>query len=179
MYVRLGFAIAAHTKPDIYLIDEVLSVGDEAFQQKCLDTLAEHRAAGKTMILVSHSLDTVEEVCDRCIYVNHGEIRYDGQPADAIKTYRQVVGQQPKLSTNSAKAALRPRQDLNGDSPGQANWTVTDTVANNGRVRLAQARIVSHEKNVSDVEIDEPFFVEFDFEALQDELKVCFKYSHL
>ncbi len=55
MYVRLGFAIAAHTNPDIFLIDEVLSVGDEAFQKKCLDTLAKHRAAGKTMILVSHA----------------------------------------------------------------------------------------------------------------------------
>jgi lipopolysaccharide transport system ATP-binding protein len=173
MYVRLGFAIAAHTNPGIFLIDEVLSVGDESFQKKCLDTLAEHRAAGKTMILVSHSLDTVEEVCDRCIYMNHGEIRYDGVSADAIKTYRKDVGQQAKLSANSAKPVLRRQRDRNGGTPGQVDWTVTDTAVNNSRVRLAQARIVSHEKIVSDVKIDEPFVVEFDFESLQDELNIC------
>ncbi len=89
MYVRLGFAIAAHTDPDIYLIDEVLAVGDEGFQKKCLDTLAEHQGAGKTMILVSHNLEKVAEVCGRCIYVNQGQIRNDGKPADAIETYRQ------------------------------------------------------------------------------------------
>src|SRR5258705_1566787 len=88
MYVRLGFAIAAHTEPDIFLIDEVLAVGDEAFQQKCLTTLAEHKAAGKTMILVSHNLEKVAEICDRCVYVNHGEIPFDGAPVQAIKRYR-------------------------------------------------------------------------------------------
>ncbi len=87
MYVRLGFAIAAHTNPDIYLIDEVLAVGDEAFQKKCLETLAAHKAAGKTMILVSHALAKIEEVCDRCIYVSHGEVRYDGSPVQSIKQY--------------------------------------------------------------------------------------------
>src|SRR5258706_13478308 len=91
MYVRLGFAIAAHTKPDIYLIDEVLAVGDEAFQKKCLDTLAGHKAAGKTMILVSHNLEKVAEVCDRCIYVNHGQILRDGASFEAIKDYRLDV----------------------------------------------------------------------------------------
>ncbi len=91
MYVRLGFAIAAHTNPDIYLIDEVLAVGDEAFQKKCLDTLAAHKAAGKTMILVSHNLEKVAEVCDRCIYVNHGQILRDGASFEAIKDYRLDV----------------------------------------------------------------------------------------
>src|SRR4030095_8640201 len=107
MYVRLGFAIAAHTNPDIYLIDEVLAVGDEAFQKKCLDTLAEHKAAGKTMILVSHSLDKVEEVCDRCIYMNHGAMRYDGVSSAAIKQYRKDVGHNPTLNQEPKKTPLR------------------------------------------------------------------------
>jgi ABC-type polysaccharide/polyol phosphate transport system ATPase subunit len=88
MYVRLGFAIAAHTNPDIFLIDEVLAVGDEAFQQKCLDTLAAHKAAGKTIILVSHDLVKVQEVCDRCVYISQGQIQKDGVPADVIRQYR-------------------------------------------------------------------------------------------
>ena len=101
MYVRLGFAIAAHTDPDIYLIDEVLAVGDEAFQKKCLGTLAEHIAAGKTMILVSHQLDKIEEVCERCIYLDHGEIRYDGDPIDAIERYRLDVRENRSNSPRS------------------------------------------------------------------------------
>ncbi len=91
MYVRLGFAIAVHTSPDIFLIDEVLAVGDESFQKKCLETLAAHKAAGKTMILVSHDLAKVEEVCGRCIYVDHGQIRYDGAPSKAINHYRKDI----------------------------------------------------------------------------------------
>ena len=88
MYVRLGFAVAAHTNPDIFLIDEVLAVGDEGFQRKCLSVLADHNSAGKGMILVSHQLHRIEEVCSRCIYIDHGEIRFDGSPRQAIVRYR-------------------------------------------------------------------------------------------
>ena len=105
MYVRLGFAIAAHTNPDIYLIDEVLAVGDEAFQKKCLDTLASHKDAGKTLILVSHNLQKVEEICDRCIYVNHGEVRHDGLPSRAIQLYREDLDTQ-SLGSNATDDSL-------------------------------------------------------------------------
>ena len=88
MYVRLGFAIAAHTEPDVYLVDEVLAVGDAAFQKKCLGTLEGHRSAGKTMVLVSHDLSTIREVCDRCVYVSHGEVLYDGTPSEVIAQYQ-------------------------------------------------------------------------------------------
>jgi len=88
MYVRLGFAVAAHTNPDIFLIDEVLAVGDEGFQRKCLATLAAHKAAGKTMILVSHQLNRIEDVCDRCIYMDHGNLLFDGSTRRAIVRYR-------------------------------------------------------------------------------------------
>ena len=89
MYVRLGFAVAAHTNPDIFLIDEVLAVGDEAFQKKCGDTLAAHKAAGKTMILVSHSMEDVADACDRCVYLSHGQIELDGKVEDAVAKYRK------------------------------------------------------------------------------------------
>jgi ABC-type polysaccharide/polyol phosphate transport system ATPase subunit len=89
MYVRLGFAIAAHTEPDIFLIDEVLAVGDASFQKKCTDTLAAHKAAGKTMILVSHDLEKIAEVCDRCIYLRNGQIEVDGKVEEAIAKYRR------------------------------------------------------------------------------------------
>ncbi len=88
MYVRLGFAIAAHTDPDIFLIDEVLAVGDVAFQAKCVQALLSHRNSGKSMILVSHDLNKIQEACDRCIYIHHGKILFDGTPRRAISRYR-------------------------------------------------------------------------------------------
>ncbi len=104
MYVRLGFSIAAHTNPDIFLIDEVLAVGDEAFQKKCLDTLAAHKAAGKTMILVSHNLPKIEEVCDRCIYIDHGEVRHDGLPVMAIERYKSDLWRKEPNPQESGKS---------------------------------------------------------------------------
>jgi lipopolysaccharide transport system ATP-binding protein len=92
MYVRLGFAIAAHVDPDIYLVDEILAVGDVAFRQRCLDHLRAQQAAGKTMILVSHQLPAVEEFCDRVIYLHEGQIRFDGLPSVAVQRYLSELG---------------------------------------------------------------------------------------
>jgi ABC-type polysaccharide/polyol phosphate transport system ATPase subunit len=87
MYVRLGFAIAAHVDPDIYLVDEVLAVGDQGFREKCLDHLRGQQAAGKTMVLVSHQLPVVEQFCDRVVYLREGQIRFEGPPSVAVERY--------------------------------------------------------------------------------------------
>jgi len=89
MYVRLGFAIAAHLEADILLLDEVLAVGDAAFQRKCLERAADMRRAGKTIIFISHDLRAVEQLCDRVILMSHGEIVTDGLPEDVIHSYHQ------------------------------------------------------------------------------------------
>jgi lipopolysaccharide transport system ATP-binding protein len=78
MYVRLAFATAIQTDPDIMLVDEVLSVGDESFQRKCGQKIDEIRRAGKTILLVSHSLGTVQTLCDRCLLLNGGRIWRSG-----------------------------------------------------------------------------------------------------
>jgi ABC-type polysaccharide/polyol phosphate transport system ATPase subunit len=101
MFVRLGFAIAAHTNPDVYLIDEVLSVGDEVFRKKCLEFLKRHKTAGRTMIIVSHQLQQIDEICDRCIYLDHGQIRHDGSPVTAIEHYRSDLDQAEIRARNS------------------------------------------------------------------------------
>ncbi len=91
MHARLGFAIAVHLNPDILLIDEVLSVGDQAFQQKCQDRMRQFRTQGKTIILVSHSLDAITSLCDRVCLLVHGRIAGLG-PSDAIvPRYRELV----------------------------------------------------------------------------------------
>jgi len=91
MYVRLAFAVAVHTDPDILLVDEVLAVGDEAFQRKCMERIQQFRAEGRTIILVSHSAQQVVELCDRGIVLKDGLVVFDGAPNDAVGALRDVL----------------------------------------------------------------------------------------
>ena len=92
MYVRLGFAVAVHVDPDILLVDEVLAVGDEAFARKCLDKIAEFQREGRTILFVTHSLNLVDEICDRGIVLHHGKVVFDGAPQFATGTLRALLG---------------------------------------------------------------------------------------
>jgi ABC-type polysaccharide/polyol phosphate transport system ATPase subunit len=89
MQVRLGFATAIQADADVYLVDEVLAVGDARFQQKCFDTFREFKREGRTVIYVTHDLDTVERFCDRAMWLENGEVEAIGAPQDVIRTYRQ------------------------------------------------------------------------------------------
>jgi lipopolysaccharide transport system ATP-binding protein len=91
MYVRLGFAIAAHINPDILLVDEILAVGDYMFQKKCFNKMRSFREHGKTFILVTHDLLNVENNCNRVIYINQGVIRFDGNTHEGISLYLNDV----------------------------------------------------------------------------------------
>ena len=93
MYVRLAFAVAVHTDPDILLVDEVLAVGDEAFQRKCLDKIRTFQQEGRTIIIVSHSLGQITELCDRAVLLNRGEIVYDGEALEAVARFRDLLEQ--------------------------------------------------------------------------------------
>nr|WP_157085895.1 ABC transporter ATP-binding protein [Devriesea agamarum] len=88
MFLRLAFSVAVHTNPDIFLVDEILSVGDEPFQRKCLDRIHSLQEAGRTMVVVSHELDMLEKLCSRIVYLKQGKIEYDGAPAEAISRLR-------------------------------------------------------------------------------------------
>ncbi len=88
MMARLGFSIAVHVDADILIVDEVLAVGDQRFEKKCLQRVEEFRQNGGTILLVSHQLDTVEEFADRCIWLDQGVVRLEGNPADVISAYR-------------------------------------------------------------------------------------------
>ncbi|MFF1542070.1 ABC transporter ATP-binding protein [Microbacterium sp. NPDC058269] len=104
MYVRLAFAVAVHTDPDVLLVDEVLAVGDEAFQRKCMDRIHQFREEGRTIILVSHSAQQVQELCDRGILLHHGKLVFDGDINRAVDGLRDVladreVGEAPPEET--------------------------------------------------------------------------------
>ena len=87
MQVRLGFSVAAHTDPDVLLMDEVFAVGDQEFQRKCVERIAEFKAQRKTMLFVGHGLETLREICERAIWIDHGRVRADGPIAEVLRSY--------------------------------------------------------------------------------------------
>ncbi len=88
MYVRLAFAVSVHVDPDVLLVDEVLAVGDEPFQRKCMDRIRQFQHDGRTIVLVTHGLDTVADICDRAVVLENGRIQVDGAPVDALRHLR-------------------------------------------------------------------------------------------
>jgi lipopolysaccharide transport system ATP-binding protein len=87
MRLRLGFAVAAHLEPDVLVVDEVLAVGDAAFQKKCLDAMDGLQNGGRTVLFVSHNLAAVENLCTRGIWIDEGKVRMDGPAKDVIRAY--------------------------------------------------------------------------------------------
>jgi lipopolysaccharide transport system ATP-binding protein len=87
MYVRLGFAVAVHVEPEVLLVDEVLAVGDMAFQRKCLDKIEEIRSKGTTIVFVSHNMRTVESVCNRALWLDQGQVRLVGDTPSVVAAY--------------------------------------------------------------------------------------------
>ena len=89
MWARLGFAVATDSKPDILILDEVMSVGDEAFQRKSEAKIKSFFEMGATILLVSHNMDTIEKLCTRAVWLDHGVARHVGKPIEVINVYRR------------------------------------------------------------------------------------------
>lgn len=106
MFMRLAFAVAVHTDPDVLIVDEALSVGDVYFQRKCFKRIEEMRARGCTLLFVTHATDSVIQLCDRGIVLDRGRLVFDGHAAPAVKEYLRVV-----FGDNSAAAADAPAAD--------------------------------------------------------------------
>ena len=90
MYVRLGFAVAAHAETDVLLVDEILAVGDYAFQQKCLNSMHQRIQNGCTIIFVSHNIETVKKICDTLILLDRGKIKASGDTKVVAEQYMQA-----------------------------------------------------------------------------------------
>ena len=127
MYVRLGFAVAVHMKPDVLIIDEVLAVGDEEFQRKCFDHLYTLRRAGKTIVVVSHGLGQLEGLCDEIAWMDHGVLQSHGDPSLTIAGYLKKV--------NTDEAAKNPTVAATREDG-------TETVAGSGVIRVVSAAVV-------------------------------------
>jgi len=110
MYVRLGFAIAIHSRPDIVLVDEILAVGDAKFQRKCLDKIRDMRKSGTTFFLVSHNMQNIEAMCERAILLHHGKQLMLGSPRDLVPTYETL------LKSNKLIFFNRSEEDSNANN---------------------------------------------------------------
>ncbi|MBA3801459.1 MAG: ABC transporter ATP-binding protein [Acidimicrobiia bacterium] len=91
MYVRLGFAVAVNLDPDVLLVDEVLAVGDEVFQAKCISRIKQFQDEGRTIIFVTHDVETVRQICQRAIVLDHGQMVIDAHPSKSIRVFREYL----------------------------------------------------------------------------------------
>jgi len=119
MYTRLGFSIAVHVDPDILLVDEVLAVGDEAFQRRCMERIEALRADGRTLVFVSHALESVRAVCDRCLWMDRGDPRQLGGVDAVLAAYLAEVNRREE-----AELQLTTRDELD-TSPGRMGIRIT------------------------------------------------------
>jgi ABC-type polysaccharide/polyol phosphate transport system ATPase subunit len=122
MYVRLGFAVAIHVDPDVLLVDEVLAVGDQSFTHKCLDKFAEFKRRGKTILLVTHSLDLVERFCDEALWLEAGRIGATGDPRRVVAAYITDVAksEERQLAADDAKARGETTRTEQAPAPADA-----------------------------------------------------------
>jgi ABC-type glutathione transport system ATPase component len=113
MYVRLGFSIAAHLDPDILLLDEVLAVGDAAFQDKCFQRIGEMKEAGKTIVFVSHDLTAIERLCGRVLLISRGTITGSGPPVEMIAQYQRDTSYSvTSMPSDGLNAPALPRVEI-------------------------------------------------------------------
>ena len=146
MHVRLAFAVAAHLEPEILLIDEVLAVGDAAFQKKCLGKMGDVAKEGRTVLFVSHNMGAVRSLCDRAILIGQGRFLEDGDPADVISTY---------LSSG-----------VSGKSSGEILCNDEETAPRREGLRLLAIRLVGPQGEIrSTFEVDKPIHVEISYEV--------------
>jgi lipopolysaccharide transport system ATP-binding protein len=146
MYMRLAFAVAAHLNPEILLVDEVLAVGDAAFQRKCLNKMQEVGEQGRTVFFVSHNMPAVTRLCPRTILLDNGEILRDGPSHQIVSAY---------LQSGLGTTAMR-------------TWTDATRMPGNDIVRLHTVRVVDEGGNtVTNVDIRKPVGIEMDFEVMK------------
>jgi lipopolysaccharide transport system ATP-binding protein len=192
MYMRLAFSVAAHLDPDVLLLDEVLAVGDLAFQQKCLERVDGLTRAGRTVLFVSHSMDAVARLCSRVIWMANGRIAMDGLVTPVIEAYvadtlqvssSRIWGEHAPGSPPANVSGGTDRHGVNGngiasvavmaepmvDAPSPANGILEDAPGNE-HVRLIGVRAVNGRRETTlSANIDEPIGIEITYDVLQKE----------
>ena len=145
MRMRLGFSVAAHLVPDILLVDEVLAVGDIAFQKKCLQAMDDLRGGGRTVLFVSHNMSAIENLCPRTIWIDDGQLRQDGETLQVIRSYMSSFAE--------AKASI-------------FNLTKIKTRSGNGKIRFTSLQLLNLDKLPQELfRSGDSLIVRFSYEA--------------
>jgi lipopolysaccharide transport system ATP-binding protein len=149
MSIRLGFAIAIHSNPDIILMDEILAVGDVSFQKKCFEKIWQLKKEGISSILVSHSIGALEQMCERGLLIDNGKQVFAGSLGECVKKYMELLYQK-----NIQKELLKLSTDVTRQVVGTGNVTFSNVyVYQEGR-----------DRNIPEIEFGENIIIEFDYE---------------
>jgi ABC-type polysaccharide/polyol phosphate transport system ATPase subunit len=138
MYVRLGFAVAVHVDPDVLLIDEVLSVGDEEFSARCIAKIQEMKYRGVTLLFVTHQLDQVRNLCDRALWLDHGRTEAIGDPMRVVDAYLQEVSGTPAAPPAPEEAAPAPEEEKKPKETDEERW-------GSGEIVLRRVALTDHQ----------------------------------
>lgn len=177
MYMRLGFSVAIKVNPDILLIDEVLAVGDQAFQAKCYKVIYDFMKRGKTIIIVSHDLDTIADLCSKVVFLNDGKIKEMGKPLDVVSKYRafveeieknRIVEQQRSARKQIFKSVIEEnRKILSGEEISKlSNLSVDGETIN---------RFGSGEAEITGIRMLDEHNKDIDYCKYGDEIKVVYE----
>jgi len=147
MYVRLAFAVAAHLEPEILIVDEVLAVGDVAFQKKCLGKMGDVARSGRTVLFVSHNMGAVKSLCQRCVWLNEGRVKMVGETSEVIKSY---------LEDNLGSSS----QIMYKENPQK-------------KIQIRKVEIIDKSGQVnSEIDVNDPFSIRVDCEYKEDIAKM-------
>jgi ABC-type polysaccharide/polyol phosphate transport system ATPase subunit len=183
MYMRLGFAVAIHVDPDVLLVDEVLAVGDEAFTHKCLDKFAEFRKRGRTVVIVTHTLDLVTRFCDEALWLDGGRVRERGDPKRVVDAYLLAVAAADERSLEAGDRASSARvQGGNDEAAPEGQAEAVEPSTNEAHpeqpedlFKAVEGRWGSREAEITDVALlrdGQPAHVFASGEAIEVRLRV-------
>ena len=172
MYMRLAFSVAINVNADILLIDEILAVGDINFQAKCFNKLKEIKAQGTTIVIVSHSLGQIEQICDRTIWIDGGKIKADGKPRDVHPEYMDFMGQKRQVIAEKENAR---KEEKSGKKAGERGEDAESGESGedkkrwgNGHARINKVRLLDEQgKSQSAFATGSPITIEMDYSVRQ------------
>jgi ABC-2 type transport system ATP-binding protein len=174
MAVRLGFAVAVNVDPDILVIDEVLAVGDERFQRKCIDRVKQFQKEGRTILLVTHAADTVRSICDRGVVLSHGHMVAEGEPGEATRIFRErLMAEGAGMSIVDPAIAAVPATPQLVDGDGGGGDASAEYETRPVRFRSVH-RVYSGDNTVPYMRTGDDLTIRVEFEALRATEDVVF-----
>jgi len=189
MYMRLAFSVAINVDADILLIDEILAVGDAGFQTKCFNRLKEIKVSGTTIVIVSHSLGQIEQICDRSIWIHKGIIRAEGSPRDVHPQYLDYMGEQRQVIAEKEEKRRKEKEEKKKETiPERENVSVDEGVSEkqvtlkeekkrwgNGYARITEIHLLNQDKKECiSFKTNDVMFIQIDFEVKKEVIDAVF-----